>query len=320
VALNCQGGVGSLNYFSPTTGELADSTSLGDYGFNACNSATPFDHEAFPKSFRYLAVKLGEQSDGSDHVGYVDLKTSEVVDVTEKTSESDDSFGSVAVSDSNPRFLGDLFLYSRSNNDGTANVHALDLVTGDSRPTPDYWRLSLPSLDGKLIAGHDPDINLVLDTDPPTPKAEVLDGQGNITGNAVLPGDTPNDTTDCYPITWLSGQRLLCLEDASTLGTRFNVYDLSDVKTYVIHCTPECDPIYDGSTGFKLGGTTTNLLPANERNNYPPQASPDGAKVMFVSSKGDEVGIFSVDSTGGEPKKVADWDPADVLLGWVARV
>jgi len=115
-------------------------------------------------------------------------------------------------------------------------------------------------------------------------------GGFKINGDKLIP--FPTGDKSCYLRRFISNTEFLCLGS-------------NDTQLYKISIT---------------GGTAVALLPASERKVSDAVANPSGKQVAFIAKAGNVKTLYVINSSGGQPQKVADIGQGDfhspALLSW----
>jgi hypothetical protein len=257
--------------------------------------------EQFSPDLSRVAV-YGSQADGSQHVGYVDLATGLLTDLTAKHQTT--GFGSTLPVHCNPLFAPSSntfwFLEAVPNRD-RSTVHRVDLTTGaeETRGTVD---LKCPNIYAQILVWASDQV-AALPTFPsyaalPNPTGTLAVsrpvGPGMFAGFSlfVSPSGPPTRVSmnggknDCQPYAWADDSTLIC---ATQAGGDWILVVASSV------------------TASTTSAQATPLLPTNTRRNYSPVTSPDAKTVAFASQQGTDISLYTIAlaNAGAEPTLVA---------------
>jgi hypothetical protein len=282
--------------------------------------ARAFEREQFSADLSRVAV-VGPQADGSQHVGFVNLGTGALTDVTAQHAST--GFGAALPVDCSPVFgpTSNTFWFLEGPAQGSAvfTVHRVDLTSGaeQTRGTIQFnspcsgispkilvWASDqvdaitgfygpdavLPNPSGTLGATRCRNCSggITLFTSPASHEVNV---RVNFPAN---PGG--NGLSDCIPLAWAGDSTLIC-DILPVAGGSILVVVQVTANTTSVQATP--------------------LLPTNTRNNFSPIISPDNSMVAFESAQGNVPSLYTIalGHAGAAPTLVAS-NMTFSLIGW----
>lgn len=296
--------------------------------------------EQFNSDFtRTALVDESVRDDGSRHVGYVDLTTGRVTDVTASGIGPSAGFAAPALpQDDDPLFSPgkEEFVFARGQDVIGVDLKSMARTTrahrgidGLGKPFPTNGLVVAPG-SGAILASDaipNPSGTRAVSSDPldtvdheqPFPTLLVWDDLSqtldpNAKGRKIRITNLPEtpwggpyggmwNLIDCAPAAWIDDSTFICDEGLAALveSQSLQVITLQGGQSEV---------------------SGRSLLPTNVRKNSNPVVDPSGTSVAFYSSAPGQASIYRVPASGGTPTKVADltMDPAGltagVLLEW----
>lgn len=276
--------------------------------------------ESFDTGFGRIATTTPTLSDGSQHVGFVDLASKRFTDVSGASSTG---FGAHAFTDSNPvfSFSGQQLWFLRDGQDiYSADLHGGQPVKRLTLPQPNDLSRAVPQF--LMAPGSDQPIGQsgTLAALPNPSGTAAVDsrtvGTGRSLQNAAIRVYRAADTFvfanghevtmtgeyECVPEAWVDDVTLLC-DATQQVG--------SPPRLVITKVTLQSTSV-----------TAVPLLPPNERSNFSPVVSPNHASVALLSTAGSVTSLYVTSTTGrGEPRKVTDLSDqlgssGTTLLGW----
>jgi hypothetical protein len=294
----------TLTALNPADGKTLSSISL-DFrkfpGVSRCAAGDGLDllqlREQFDTDYTRVTATVMQQ-DGSNHVGFYDLRTGAFTDLTAKRV-SRDSFAPLP-QEGGPLFhpTTDTFWYEARvpGEPYLRDIHAfvMDLKTGssvDKGPVPGQvigWGFVLPQRLETAVSR--------------TPTGSYYSGVPNPSGtffgaySVRLPIKTDqiserDRVSSCAPVVWIDDDRAICGDDRLTFTSLLQF------------------------TADHRSATETKLLPATDRFNFSPIVSPNGTEIAFLSIRGGEHALYRMPLTAGaNPTKIADLPALKGLL------
>ena len=315
----------NLEIVDPTTGKVRTkftfhlsmaNPTLGDVSFAICGDGNQLDgasnlqiRQQFTKNFSKVAFSGAAQSDGSVHVGFLDLATNKFTDVTSLTRPT--GFGQFIPVDLNPMFDPDTgqLCFRRTSPagrvagsnapTGSGEINCYNAITksltrigtftsyessnfltkqsgifvsGDHMVSPDgsEFTLTAPSVFGRVLF---------------VPTTSNIDSYAWFASNALPKGTYFND-----PFFTLRAEVFSWLGNASVLISIDNTSGL-----YTVPATKSSD----------ISVTPLDLLPVNNATNSNAIISPDQNQIAFIHtlSLSSDLYIASIDP-GSAPKKI----------------
>ena len=291
----------NLELIDPKSGSLMATAAVTARVPTGWESAFHCDiRDVFSADLSRLAVR-GFQADGSLHVGYVDLATGTLTDVTAKRPHT--GFGAALPSDCNPLFgpTSNTFWYLEGCAAGSGmTVHRVDLASGT-----DQTRGTVNTLGFLVWASDQAGESKNTAADVLLNRSRTLGAVGTSSGISLFtsPAGPPVDVSvhysadqtgdACLPKAWAGDSTLICTH----WGEPLEVLQVT-ASTTSVQATP--------------------LLPTNTRFNFSPVSSPDGSVIAFLSKQGTDVSLYTIAlaRAGTEPTLVASNVTGLVLIAW----
>ena len=319
IAAACSGGgldpeAYTLTAISPTgepTATVTISLPDGVEGTYGCGDGSYAFRQMFDKDYSRMAVTIHDSDNNSDHVGYYDLTSQQVVDLD---ANSGSSFAA-APQNHNPVFsptTGDLWYVSgpidnhqilRRPADGGQAIDTGQhfryygetkfVVAADRIVPTDGDNGGLPDPSGRFLASY-------------SSTASSSQNKFNIKRDpydegavAEVPDDYPKELRG--PLAWVDRRRVLAYVDQSTMDNpRRNNFAL-------ITLSPDLKKVEGGRL----------LLPNSDRDNASPVVSPDHRTVAFLSGRGSKAGLYMTSIEGtSQPRQVQTTAVASLLVEW----
>jgi hypothetical protein len=255
---------------------------------------------AFSGNFQYIAVTFAPNSDGSQHIGYYNLENSDVTDISPNTPSG---FSSQVTVDTSPMFdptEPNILLFQRNGQN-----YQYDLNTQISKPSNLTQNIYVSSYtmcylinEGNGYNGcqlqdntHTTSTSYLSPINNGTYALALFTGNGdNAQINSVM--SSGDNTVDCGPDFWLDSNTLLCSVSDNSNFSKVDLGVKSQLNNGVVNAYYQVpDP--------------TNLLPSNGRQNTNPILSYDGKTIIFQSTLGSTTNAYSIPSSGGQPKQIA---------------
>jgi hypothetical protein len=290
-------------------------------GINPClpiqfpNRAKPRWRQLFSPDYGRVAVEIAVPATRARHVGYVDVRTNELRDLT-GPPDDDSRFGSAA-QDERPLFdaTGDRLWFTSRSHEGDRRLASTDVATGDRKehgavPSADL----LPLTGGRVLVGDEVDVDVdvavpnpggsaVLTTGLATPvSAQEPIARFRTTPLHQLAGGDPlvsrgqvsSDPETCTPLGWVDDRTGLCAMD--------------DDELRLLTFSPDFTAIE------RVGDP---LLPATDRENTDAVLSPDRTAIAFLSQQGRTLSLYTLRLDGrSDPRRVADLTERPMLIAW----
>jgi hypothetical protein len=333
VVLNCAPNLSNwqLSIYDPTSGQVLGqetiptsfNTNIGQVNValdaSSCRNSASFNRlaarEMFDSSLSEVAVMSAQQTDGSQHVGYVNLASGAFTDLTTSTSGSGFS-GHIPV-DNAPVFdqaTGDMWFFRDDGGiyhcspSGTCAVAAhvdqpdqnshFYVINGGWQLTPATNDPALLDTSGRIAAieGNNTQ-NLGATYDLAVERGGQEPRRGLYTLSDPKGGTIGNDV-NCYPEAWVSETSLIC--SASGGGSQF---------WYV-------SGLAAGKPGTR---TARRLLPTNERQDDSPVISPDGKRFVFRSTGGSITALYVQPVNAKRlpaPRRLVSVGATEVPIAW----
>lgn len=294
---------------------------------NGTQNFGSFGSYQFNSTYQYIAAQFSQASDGSQDVGYYDLATSKVTDISPKSSSS---FSAQTVSDTGPSFSPtnpNLLEFQRNGQNYAYNIATgqSQLATQTAGPIPSCVgyqssacilvdQSGSPSI-GITTRPQDDDNSV---TDDPADNPNVASGNGyqelGISNNGTfvllvqgVNQDGSLQSIDCTPVEWLDSKNILCARQNGFV--KVDVVDRTEMPA---------GSSYSYSDAYYKIAAPVSLLQSNDRTNTSPVLSPDRKTIAFISSQGSSAGLYTVPVSGGQPKEVAQLTSGTYTPGIVA--
>lgn len=272
--------------------------------------------QTFNSDFTRIAVTITHTSDASKHVGYMDVRSGELVDLDK---EEANEFAAA------PRHYSSVFdpssddIWYLDNTDPSEGltVQAID-PNGGSRTTV----ATVGSLaDDFIITGRSGNLTEFTssgDLPLPNPSGTALAEYDSIGGEALAAALTLLSVVTGHRLTSIEGRRLpvsgpvpLVWVDDHTLVTESDISGPTNT-------TARAMQVFRFSADLRRLVGTTPLIPDSDRTNSSPVVSPDRTSVAFISSRGSTVGLYRVriGTSAGQPTRIAAGQVPSKLLDW----
>ncbi len=293
-----------------------------------CRDGSYAFRQVFNEDYSRMAVTIRNSADQSEHVGYINTATGELVDLeTDSTSDF-----AAASQNHNAVFdpaSGDLwFVAGNPSGMNVGTIMSMPADGGDSAETGEAFQYV--GQDKFVLAGKSGHIAIPTNSNGlplPNPPGTVTALYNSIGGAELRAALTLVDPANPEGDHGKEGERVLSVEgqdlpapglvpvawvDDDTLITSVDISTMSNLRASSLQ-------LFDFSPDLQGLQSTYRVIPDSDRTNRSPVVSPEGDTLAFLSYRGETGGLYTVplsESGPTDPTLLSDTTYPGVLLEW----